>query len=85
MRSKIFLSSPHMGGQEHQLVLEAFATNWIAPLGPQVDAFEKEFAETLALVTEAEDRDQSSEIRSQRPEVGGRILPTDLWPPTSDL
>jgi pyridoxal phosphate-dependent aminotransferase EpsN len=33
-----------MGGEELKLVQEAFATNWIAPLGPQVDAFEKEFA-----------------------------------------
>jgi dTDP-4-amino-4,6-dideoxygalactose transaminase len=33
-----------MGGDEQKLVQEAFATNWIAPLGPQVDAFEKEFA-----------------------------------------
>jgi dTDP-4-amino-4,6-dideoxygalactose transaminase len=34
-----------MGGEELKLVQEAFATNWIAPLGPQVDAFEQEFAE----------------------------------------
>lgn len=33
-----------MGDQEEQLVREAFATNWIAPLGPHVDAFEKEFS-----------------------------------------
>ena len=33
-----------MGGAEFEFVREAFATNWIAPLGPQVDAFEKEFA-----------------------------------------
>lgn len=34
-----------MGTDEFELVREAFATNWIAPLGPHVDAFEKEFAE----------------------------------------
>ncbi len=34
-----------MGGQELALVLEAFAANWIAPVGPDVDAFEREFAE----------------------------------------
>ena len=33
-----------MGADEFELVREAFATNWIAPLGPQVDAFEREFA-----------------------------------------
>jgi len=41
---RIYLSSPHMGGDELKLVQETFASNWIAPLGPQVDAFEKEFA-----------------------------------------
>lgn len=41
---RIYLSSPHMGGDELGLVQEAFATNWIAPVGPHVDAFEREFA-----------------------------------------
>jgi dTDP-4-amino-4,6-dideoxygalactose transaminase len=38
---KIWLSSPHMGGNEANYVTEAFATNWIAPLGPHVNAFEQ--------------------------------------------
>ena len=38
--SKIYLSSPHMGDHEQQYVAEAFATNWIAPLGSHVDGFE---------------------------------------------
>lgn len=42
-RTRIFLSSPHMSGNEEVYVREAFATNWIAPLGPHVDAFEREF------------------------------------------
>lgn len=41
---RIYLSSPHMGDLEQAYVTEAFATNWIAPLGPHVDAFEREFA-----------------------------------------
>ncbi len=41
---RIFLSSPHMGGEEIHYVKEAFDTNWIAPLGPHVDAFERECA-----------------------------------------
>ncbi len=41
---RIYLSSPHMGAAELPLVQQAFASNWIAPLGPQVDAFEAEFA-----------------------------------------
>lgn len=40
MKSKIWLSSPHMGGGEEQFVKEAFDTNWIAPLGPNVNGFE---------------------------------------------
>lgn len=38
--SKIWLSSPHMGGQEQKFVNEAFDTNWVAPLGPNVNGFE---------------------------------------------
>lgn len=41
---RIHLSIPHMSGAELDLIHEAFETNWIAPLGPNVDAFEKEFA-----------------------------------------
>ncbi len=41
MQSKIWLSSPHIGTNELQYVNEAFTTNWIAPLGPHVNAFEK--------------------------------------------
>ena len=40
--SKIWLSSPHMGGSEQAFVNEAFETNWIAPLGPHVNGFEKD-------------------------------------------
>ncbi|MBU7315552.1 DegT/DnrJ/EryC1/StrS family aminotransferase [Paenibacillus oleatilyticus] len=41
---RIYLSPPHMGQEEQQWVQQAFATNWIAPLGPNVDVFEKEIA-----------------------------------------
>ena len=46
MGERIYLSSPHMSdeGYEMQYIKEAFDTNWIAPLGPNVDAFEREFA-----------------------------------------
>ena len=47
MNDRIYLSSPHMSGEELDLVREAFTSNWIAPLGPQVDAFEQEFAEAV--------------------------------------
>lgn len=42
---KIFLSPPHMGGNEKKYVDDAFSTNWIAPIGPNVDAFEHDIAE----------------------------------------
>jgi pyridoxal phosphate-dependent aminotransferase EpsN len=42
--SRIYLSPPHMSGNELKYIKEAFDTNWIAPLGPNVDAFEKELA-----------------------------------------
>lgn len=41
-KQKIWLSSPHMGDKEQEYVQEAFNTNWIAPLGPHVDGFEKD-------------------------------------------
>ncbi|AOW17232.1 pyridoxal phosphate-dependent aminotransferase [Polaribacter vadi] len=42
MNSKIWLSSPHMGGNEQKYVQEAFDTNWVAPLGPNVNGFEQD-------------------------------------------
>lgn len=44
MSRKIWLSSPHMGGTEQKYVQEAFDSNWIAPLGPNVNGFEKDLA-----------------------------------------
>ncbi|MFZ0473286.1 MAG: DegT/DnrJ/EryC1/StrS family aminotransferase [Bacteroidales bacterium] len=42
MIKKIYLCSPHMGGGEMKYIQEAFDSNWIAPLGPNVDAFERD-------------------------------------------
>lgn len=44
MTARLYLSPPHVSGRERELVAEAFDTNWIAPLGPHVDAFERELA-----------------------------------------
>ena len=44
LSQRIWLSSPHLGDEETAFVEEAFKTNWIAPLGPHVDAFEAELA-----------------------------------------
>jgi len=48
VQNKIWLSSPHMGGQEQKYVQEAFDTNWVAPLGPNVNNFEKSIADFIA-------------------------------------
>lgn len=45
--SKIWLSSPHMGGTEQQFIKEAFDANWVAPLGPNVNGFELDIEEYL--------------------------------------
>lgn len=42
MGNRIWLSSPHIGNRERDFVAEAFASNWVAPLGPNVDEFEKD-------------------------------------------
>ena len=42
MQPKIWLSSPHMGGNEMKYVQEAYDTNWVAPLGPNVNGFEED-------------------------------------------
>lgn len=48
-RPRIYLSPPHMGEAERSLLLDAFDSNWIAPLGPHVDAFERELAERVGV------------------------------------
>lgn len=47
MDTKIWLSSPHMGGKEQDYINQAFETNWIAPLGPNVTGFEEDIHDFL--------------------------------------
>lgn len=47
--ARVYLSPPHMSDAERVLLLDAFDSNWIAPLGPHVDAFEAEFAKTVGV------------------------------------
>ena len=49
MSERIYLSPPHMSGEELKLVIDAFESNWIAPLGPHVDGFEKEMAQYIGV------------------------------------
>jgi len=44
---RIYLSVPHLGANEERYVGEAFASNWLSTVGPQLDAFERAFAERL--------------------------------------
>ncbi len=46
---RILLSPPDVGIEERRLLLEAFDSNWIAPVGPQIDAFEREFSEAIGV------------------------------------
>jgi dTDP-4-amino-4,6-dideoxygalactose transaminase len=46
---RIYLSPPHLDGQEKQLLVDAFDSNWITTLGPHVQAFEKEMCEQLGV------------------------------------
>lgn len=48
-KTKIWLSSPHMGGEEIKFIHEAFDTNWVAPVGPHISSFEKELSEYLGV------------------------------------
>jgi dTDP-4-amino-4,6-dideoxygalactose transaminase len=49
--SRIYLSPPDVGDVERRLLLEAFDSNWIAPVGPQVDTFEREVADYLGVAS----------------------------------
>ena len=49
MNKRIYLASPHLGDEELKFVKEAFETNWIAPMGPNVDCFEKEVADYVGV------------------------------------
>jgi dTDP-4-amino-4,6-dideoxygalactose transaminase len=48
---RIYLSAPDIGNKERQFVEEAFDTNWVAPLGPNVDAFEEEISDYIGNVS----------------------------------
>jgi pyridoxal phosphate-dependent aminotransferase EpsN len=47
--TRILLSIPHMGGAEHAYVREAFASNWLSTVGPNITAFERDFQERIGL------------------------------------
>ena len=49
VKPRIYLSPPHMSGYEEKFVAAAFRSNWIAPLGPMVDAFEREMCEYVGV------------------------------------
>ena len=52
-KSKIYLSSPHMGGREQSFVNQAFETNWVAPLGANVDGFESDISKYVGVAAAA--------------------------------
>ena len=48
-KERIYLSPPHMSGHEQELITDAIASNWVAPIGPHIDRFETEFASVIGL------------------------------------
>lgn len=49
LSDRVWLSTPHLGDDETEFVADAFRSNWIAPLGPHVDGFERELAEYVGM------------------------------------
>ncbi len=49
MNDRLYLSPPHMGGEELELVREVFASNWIAPIGPMLTAFEERLSKITSI------------------------------------
>jgi pyridoxal phosphate-dependent aminotransferase EpsN len=47
--NRIYLSPPHLDGQERELLVEALESNWITTLGPHVDAFEQEMCDKIGV------------------------------------
>lgn len=47
--ARVYLSVPHMGGEEERFVREAFATNWLSSVGPNLDGFERDFEARVGL------------------------------------
>ena len=69
---RIYLSPPHLSGRELDLLREAVESNWVAPLGPQVDAFERELAEVVAVL----DRLGATDVTERTGPDGIRSIPT---------
>jgi dTDP-4-amino-4,6-dideoxygalactose transaminase len=74
---RIYLSPPHLSGRELELVREAFESNWIAPLGPHVDAFEQEFARAVGLPYAAALSSGTAALHLALRILGGRGLDTE--------
>ena len=60
MKERIYMASPTMHGEEQKFVQEAFDTNWIAPLGKNVNEFEKELSDWGAVIIKFWKRIQES-------------------------
>ena len=72
MNKRIYLSSPHMGGTEQKYVNEAFETNWIAPLGPNVNEFERVVANYVGAKDAAALTSGTAAIHLALKAVGGK-------------
>lgn len=80
--SRIYLSPPDVGPRERELLIDAFDSNWIAPLGPHVDAFEREIAaqsqRTSAVATSSGTAALHLALRYVGVEAGDRVFTSTL-------
>lgn len=74
MKPRIWLSLAHMGGREQEFIKEAFDTNWVVPLGPNVDAFEKALEEYLADTSAVLTNPELLKLRVEQSENKSRFL-----------
>ena len=77
----LYLSPPHMGGRERTLVSEVFDSNWIAPIGPMVDAFEHDLA-VLTGVEHVAALSSGTAALHLALRIGGAGPGDEIWSPT---
>ena len=70
MKPKIWLSLAHMSGREQEFIQEAFDTNWVVPLGPNVNAFEKSLRDFLI----ENETIENGELKIENEKIKQRIL-----------
>ena len=74
--NRIYLSPPDVGTAERELLLDAFDSNWIAPLGPHVDAFETELAAFVGVERRRRARERHRRVCTSRSSCSASVRAT---------